>query len=174
VLKIFDSEGRITDWGKIVCGTGSSLRQVIAPPLNATLYLRVSGYGISYGAYSLVLQPLKVFDPHEPNDDVYHATRIAPGATVAAGIMDANDTDFYSFVSPRTGTVSILISSRSNTLIPALSTFAPDMRSTGFGPDLRAPGAPLRHTMEGKEGQLYCSQVWARQNTTGDYSLKIE
>ena len=54
---------------------------------------------------------------------------ITVGSTIVANIMDANDTDFYSFVSPRTGTVSIVISNRSTTLIPALSTFFPDKRS---------------------------------------------
>jgi len=88
--------------------------------------------------------------------------------------MDANDTDFYSFVSPRTGTVSIVISNRSTTLIPALSTFFPDKRSSGFGPDIRTPGLNLRHTMDVHENQIYFIQVWSQANTSGDYSLVVE
>ena len=80
--------------------------------------------------------------------------------------MDANDTDYFSFVSPRTGTVSIVITNRSTTLIPALSTFYPDMRSSGFGPDVRTPGSNLRHTMEVQENQIYFLQVWSQANTS--------
>jgi hypothetical protein len=174
VLKIFDEERRITNWGKIVQEAGSNLRQTIAPPPNTTLYLQVSGYGSSAGAYTLLVQPLKAFDNYEPNDDIYHAPRITLRTTIMAGIMDADDTDYYSFVSPRTGTVSILITNRSTTLIPALSTFHPDMRSSGFGPDVRTPGLHLRHTMEVQENQIYFIQVWSQANTVGDYSLIIE
>jgi hypothetical protein len=174
VLKIFDEETRITNWGKIGQEPGSSLRQIIAPPPNTTLYLQVSGYGSSAGAYTLLVQPLKAFDNYEPNDDIYHAARITLGTTITAGIMDAEDTDYYSFVSPRTGTVSIRIANRSATLIPALSTFYPDMRSSGFGPDVRTPGLHLRHTLEVQENQIYFIQVWSQQNTMGDYSLTIE
>ena len=174
VLKIFDGERRITDWGKIVQEAGSNLRQTIAPPPNTMLYLQVSGYGSSAGAYTLLVHPLKAFDNYEPNDDIYNAPRITLGTNIMAGIMDADDTDYYSFVSPRTGTVSILITNRSTTLIPALSTFSPDMRSSGFGPDVRTPGLPLRHTMEVRENQVYFIQVWSQANTAGDYSLMIK
>jgi hypothetical protein len=174
VLKIYDEERRITNWGKIVREAGASLRQILAPPPNTTLYLQVSGYGSSAGAYTLLFQPLKAFDNYEPNDDIYHAARIALGTTIMAGIMDADDTDYYSFVSPRTGTVSVLIANRSTTLIPALSTFDPDRRSSGFGPDVRAPGLPLRHTMQVQANQTYFIQVWPQRNTSGDYSLVVE
>jgi hypothetical protein len=174
VLKLFDDERRITNWGKIVHEPGASLRQIVALPPNTTFYLQVSGYGSSAGAYTLLFQPLKAFDNYEPNDDIYHAARIALGTTIMAGIMDADDTDYYSFVSPRTGTVSIQIANRSTTLIPALSTFDPDMRSSGFGPDVRTPGRNLRHTMEVQQNQVYFIQVWSQANTAGDYSLLVE
>ena len=174
VLKLFDEERRITNWGTIVREPGANLRQIIAPPPNTTFYLQVSGYGASAGAYTLLVQPLKAFDNYEPNDDIYRASRIALGTTIAAGIMDADDTDYYSFVSPRTGTVSVRITNRSTTLIPALSTFDPDMRSSGFGPDVRKPGLPLRHTMEVQANQTYFIQVWSQANTSGDYSLLVE
>src|ERR1035438_6338143 len=174
VLKLFDDERRITNWGKIVHEPGASLRQIVALPPNTTFYLQVSGYGSSAGAYTLLFQPLKAFDNYEPNDDIYHAARIALGTTIMAGIMDTDDTDYYSFVSPRSGTVSIQIANRSTTLIPALSTFDPEMRSSGFGPDVRAPGLPLRHTMQVQANQTYFIQVWPRRNTSGDYSLVVE
>ena len=80
----------------------------------------------------------------------------------------------YSFVSPRTGTLSIAIANRSATLIPALSTFYPDMRSSGSGPDVPTPGWNLKHTVEVRENQTYYIQVRSLANTAGDYSLLIE
>jgi hypothetical protein len=174
VLKIFDAERRITDWGKIMWEPGSSLQQTIAPAPNTTLYLQVSGQGGSAGAYTLLVKPRKAFDAYEPNGDISNARRIAVGKAVAAGIMDANDTDYYSFASPRTGTVSILIANRSATLIPALSTFNPDRRSSGSGPDVRTPGLNLRHTMEVRKDQVYYIQVRSQAKTAGEYSLIIE
>ena len=174
VLKIFDDQGRIRDWGKSVREPGANLQQIIAPQPNETLYVAVSGYGSSAGAYTLLVRPLKSFDSYEPNDDIYNAPRIVMGTPIQAGIMDAKDTDYFSFVSPRTGSVSITITNRSKTLIPALSTFYPDMRSSGFGPDIRTPGLNLRHTMDVQENQIYFLQVWAQADTAGEYSLIIE
>ena len=174
VLKIFDGEGRIVDWGKTVREPGADLKQTIAPPPNSTLYLEISGYGSSAGAYILLVQPQKAFDAYEPNDDIYNARRIAVGTPVEANIMDANDTDYFSFVSPRTGTLTVVIHNRSKTLIPALSTFFPDMRSSGFGPDVRTPGWDLRHTMDVLENQIYFIQVWSQSNTSGAYTVTVE
>lgn len=174
VLKIFDAESRITDWGKSVRDAGSNLQQTIAPPPNSTLYVQVSGYGGSAGGYTLLVRPTRAFDAYEPNDDIFNAPRVTLGTTVSAGIMDADDTDYFSFVSPRTGTVSFNLTNRSTTLIPVLSTFYPDRRSSGFGPDVRAPGLNLRHTLEVLENQTYFIQVWSQRKTTGEYSFIIE
>ncbi|MCX6631288.1 MAG: hypothetical protein NTW28_27060 [Candidatus Solibacter sp.] len=174
VLKIFDAEKRMTNWGKIGWAPGSSLQQTIAPAPNTTLYLQLSGHGGSAGAYTLLVQPQRSFDAYEPNDDIYNSRRIPLGMAVAAGIMDASDTDYYSFVSPRTQTVSIAIRNQSTTLIPALGTFNPDMRSSGSGPDVRTPGLNLRHTMQVQQDQVYYIQVRSRANTAGEYSVIIE
>jgi tetratricopeptide (TPR) repeat protein len=174
VLKIFDAEHRVLDWGKTVHEPGADLKVTIAPAPNSTLYLQISGYGSSAGAYSLLVKPAKAFDAYEPNDDIFHAHRIALGERIEAGIMDAIDTDYFSFVSPRTGTLNVAIKNRSATLIPALSTFDPDMRSSGFGPDIKTPGSDLPHTMEVLENQTYFIQVWALRNTTGAYTLVVE
>jgi hypothetical protein len=87
--------------------------------------------------------------------------------------MDASDTDFYSFVAPLTGLVSIEIRNRSGTLIPALTTFGPDRRNSGFGPDLRTPGENLRHKMEVREHQTYFLQVWSQGSSSGGYTLRV-
>ena len=174
VLRIFDADGRITDMGKTVREPGVSIKLTIAPAPNSTLFLELSGYGSSAGSYTLRVQPLKAFDAYEPNDDIFSARRIPLGAPVNAGIMDATDTDYFSFVSPRTGTVNIVIANRSATLIPALSTFFPDMRSSGFGPEVKSPGGSLHHTLEVLENQIYFLQVWSQGNTSGAYSLTVE
>jgi hypothetical protein len=174
MLRVLTEEGRITDWNKITREAGANLQQTIDPPPNTTLQLEISGNDTSAGAYTLLVRPLKAFDTYEPNDDIFNAPPITVGSTIAANIMDAKDTDFYSFVSPRTGTVSIVIANRSTTLIPALSTFLPDKRSSGFGPDVRTPGLNLRHTMDVRENQTYFIQVWSQANTAGEYSLIVE
>ena len=105
---------------------------------------------------------------------IRNATQIAPGTAVLAGIMDAADTDYYSFVSPRTGTVAIAVLNRSTTLIPAVSSFQPDLRPAGPGVDAQTRGSNLKHTLEVREKQTYYIEVRSLANTAGDYSLIIE
>jgi hypothetical protein len=96
------------------------------------------------------------------------------GQTIEASIMDAADTDFYSFVAPDSGTVKIEIHNRSTTLTPALTTFTFDQHTNGRGPDLQAPGADLRHTLAVKPKQTYYLQVWSRWDSAGAYSVTIQ
>jgi tetratricopeptide (TPR) repeat protein len=55
VLKIFDAQGRITDWGKAVREPGANLKQTITPPPSSILFLQISGYGKSAGEYTLLV-----------------------------------------------------------------------------------------------------------------------
>ncbi len=171
---IYDENGVIVPWGKDQEQPGGSPTEFLAPKPNATFFLHVHGQGSTAGAYTLSVTALKAYDSYEPNDDIYSATKIRLAQEIDANIMDQDDTDFYSFVSPRTGTMTIDIGSRSTTLIPALSTFTPDMRSSGFGPDVREPGAALHHTIPVQEGSTYYIQVWSQGKSSGDYSLKVE
>jgi hypothetical protein len=172
-LSVYDADGTLLPWGKDQERPGESLTQILAPQPNATLYLHVFGRAASAGPYLLAVKALHAFDSFEPDDDIYSAAKIQPGQQVNANIMDENDTDFYAFVSPRTGMVAIDIKS-SGGLVPALSTFTPDMRSSGFGPDIRTAGAPLHHTMPVQEGATYFLQVWSQAKSSGNYSLKVE
>jgi hypothetical protein len=88
--------------------------------------------------------------------------------------MDAEDTDFYSFVSPRKGTVSIEIRNTSTTLIPAVTAFNTDRRNMGFGPELRKPGLGLHHTIDVEKDQLYYIQVWSQAASAGSYILRVD
>ena len=66
------------------------------------------------------------------------------------------------------------IQNRSQTLIPALTTFTPEMTNNGFGPTLTAPGSNLHFSMQVESGKTYYIQVWGQSKTAGDYSLTIK
>jgi hypothetical protein len=117
---------------------------------------------------------MKAFDAFEPNDDILNATKIGLDQTVEANIMDGEDTDYYSFRGSARGTVTIEIQNRSKALIPALTTFTPEMANNGFGPKLSAPGSDLRFSMKAESGKTYYIQVWSQSKTAGDYSLTIK
>jgi hypothetical protein len=173
VLKMYDADQRLLESRQDVRQPGATLTQYIAPAPNTTLYLMVSGYGATSGEYTLTVRQLKAFDAYEPNDDIFNATTIAAGQPIKANIMDADDTDYYSFVAPRSGFVTIDIRNRSAALIPALSTFNPDRSSSGFGPDVRTPGGNLKHAIVVEDGQTYYIQVWSQSRTAGEYTLTV-
>jgi len=173
-IRIYDSDMRMMKIGKDTRQPGASLTQLMAPAPNTTFYVNVYGMGGTAGPYSIAIQPTKSYDSYEPNDDIYSARTITVGQTIEANIMDGQDTDYYTFASPRTGTVSVDIRNRSTTLIPALTTFNPDLRNSGFGPDVRTPGASLHHTMQVEEGRTYYIQIWSQANSFGEYILTIE
>jgi hypothetical protein len=172
-LRIYDADGLILPLEQDQVEPGGSLSLVMVPKANTTFYLNVVGIDESFGAYTLSLKALKSFDRYEPNDDIFSARKITLGQRIDANIMDAEDTDFYSFESPRTGTVSIDVENHSDVLVPALTTFAPDKRTSGFGPDV-GPGASLHHILQVEQGQTYYVQVWSQAKTSGDYSLIVQ
>jgi len=173
-LRLYDAGGRPLDWSKESQDPGASLREVIAPPPNSILFLRVDGVFDTAGAYSLTVSPMKAFDAFEPNDDILSATKIGLGQTVEANIMDGEDTDYYSFRGSARGVVDIEIQNRSQTLIPAITTFTPEMTNNGFGPKLTARGSNLRFSMKVESGKTYYIQVWGQSKTAGGYSLTIK
>jgi hypothetical protein len=172
-LGLYDSDQRFTAWGRESGEPGRVVIQQFSPAPNTTYYLHLWGHKTTLGKYSVLVKPLKAFDTFEPNDDIYSTSKIAPGAVVEASIMDDRDTDFFEFVAPRTGAVLIEATPRGDTLIPALSLFTPDRRTAGFGPDVRGPGQPLKHTMPVEEGRTYFFQVWSQANTSGAYRLSV-
>jgi tetratricopeptide (TPR) repeat protein len=173
MIKVFDAERHMLQWVKGKDAPGKSISFVMAPAPNTALYLQVSGFADSAGLYTLKVTPLKAFDAYEPNDEVFNARAIELGKSIDANIMDKSDTDYYSFEAPKAGKVKVAIHNRSATLLPALTTFNPEMRSTGFGPDVRTPGANLEHSFEVEANKKYFVQVWSQSNTAGEYSLTI-
>jgi len=173
-LRVYDAGSRLLDFTKEAASPGASLRVEIAPLPNTTLYIHIDGMLATSGAYTLVVTPQKAFDAYEPNDDILNATKVPLGQTIDANIMDSNDTDYYSFVSPVAKTVAIDIRNRSKTLVPALATFTPDLRNSGFGPDVRTPGSNLHYALSLEANQTYYIQVWSQGGTSGAYSLTIQ
>jgi hypothetical protein len=172
-LAVLDADKRFIGWGKDTREPGASVVQYLSPDPNATLYLQIWGHKNTEGEYVLTVRPLKAFDAYEPNDDIYSTPKLPIGQAIDASIMDERDTDYFSFVAPREGQVEIQIENRSATLIPALTTYAPDRRFAGFGPDVRTAGAGMKHSLAVHEGKTYYLQVWPQANSRGAYRLTV-
>lgn len=153
---------------------GEKVTEYIAPRPNTTWYLEIAAAHGTSGDYTVRVAPMHAFDQYEPNDNIFAAARVETGTPIQANIMDVEDTDFYAFESPASGTVTVTLENRSSTLIPALTTFGPDKRNMGFGPDIRNPGASFRHTMTVEAHRTYYLQVWSQARTSGAYTLTIE
>ena len=173
-LRIYDANGNLSAGLKEATGPGASVRYDFSPPPNTLYYVQIDGVSGSSGAYTLTVSSLHAYDVYEPNDTIFTATRIVLGQTVDANIMDADDTDFYSFLSPVPATVHVDVIGRSPTLLLGLGTFAPDQHNIGFAPDPKGPGDPIHHVMTVEANQLYYVQVFSRNDTTGPYSLVVQ
>jgi hypothetical protein len=173
-LRVYDATGAVLSGLKEATNPGASVRFDFSPPSNTLYYLQIDGANGTSGAYSLSVNSLRAYDVYEPNDDILNATRLSPGQTIDANIMDANDTDYFSFVSPADVSVTIDVVNRGATLVPGLSTFGPDLRNIGFGPDVTSPGGNLHHVMRVEANQPYYLQIWGKGDTIGDYSLTIK
>jgi hypothetical protein len=173
-LHVYDSQVRPTSWGESALEKpGQSVQVTGGPAPNSAVYISVTGADTS-GQYLLTVTPQKAFDQYEPNDDILSARRITIGEEVPANIMDAQDTDFFSFVSPRKGTVTIEIRNRSTALIPALATYNNDRRNMGFATEIRKAGANVHHTIDVEKDQLYYIQVSSQAGTSGGYTLRVD
>jgi hypothetical protein len=92
----------------------------------ATSYVvRVSSYyGENVGVYLMRVTAAKAYDAHEPNDDILNAKTIAVGAPVAAGIMDAQDVDYFAVSSgDAEATLRVTVQNRSTTLQPEVAAY---------------------------------------------------
>ena len=172
-IRVYDGNLRIVNWGEKAGPPASpsasrAVRRPI-PPVHRGLDANPCS-----GQYVLTVKPQQAFDAYEPNDDILSARRIGIGEDIHANIMDADDSDFYSFRSPRKGTVAIDIQNSSSTLIPAITLYTGERRrNLGFGPELRQPGANLQHTMKVEKDLMYYVQVWSQAGTSGAYTLRV-
>lgn len=171
-MRIYDAEQRLA-LDRRPAGPGQRIVEYFSPPPNTNWSLEFwSAHGTS-GDYTVRVTAMRAFDSYEPNDNIFAATRIEVGTPVRANIMDVDDTDFYTFESPVSGTVTVEVENGSPTLIPALTTFGPDKRNIGFGPDVRTPGQNLRHNMAVEAHQTYFLQVWSQGRSSGEYTLTV-
>ena len=129
-VRIYDANLRVLGWAKRRGrrATPSAWSAVRCPIRHSTFRCRLT----RPKAASMFFQvkPQHAFDSFEPNDDIMTSHQIALGQEVHANIMDADDTDFYSFQSPRKGTSP---SKFSTTRTPS---FPPLPRSTTTGTTL--------------------------------------
>jgi hypothetical protein len=172
-LSTYDAEHRFLSYGEESNPEDNTLVQYLSPPPGATVYVQIWGLSGSTGRYDVVVTAMKAFDKYEPNDDIAHAAPIPTGQTLDANIMDARDTDYYVFVAPRDGTVTVEIRNGSRTLTPALSVFGPDQRFLSFGPNPQEPGASLKYSFPVHGGGRYYLQVWAQGKSKGAYKLTV-
>jgi hypothetical protein len=173
-LRIYDERGNLITGLKEALNPGATVRYDFSPPPNTLYYIEVDGISGSSGPYTVVVNALRAYDVYEPNDTVLTATRIVPGQTIDANIMDADDTDFYSFVSPVAATIGIDVTSRDSTLIIGVATFAPDLHNIDFAPDPKGPGAPVHHTIQVEPNQMYYVQVFSKNDSAGPYTLILK
>lgn len=173
-VRVFDANLRILGWGQKTGQAGESIRLVGGPAPNSSIYIAVGTEESRGGQYILSVKPQHAFDSYEPNDDIMSSHQIAIGQEVHANIMDADDTDFYSFQSPRKGTVTIEIRNDSDTLIPAITMYNNDRHNLGFGPELRQPGLGLHQTMNVEKDLTYYVQVWSQAGSAGAYTLRLD
>jgi hypothetical protein len=173
-LHIYNESLRLLSWGETTAHSGDSIHVSGGPAPNSALYISVSASDDHSGLYVLSVKPQKAFDRYEPNDDIMNSHRVTMGEEINANIMDADDTDFFSFQSPRKGTVTIEIRTHSDSLIPGVTTFNTDRRNMGFGPELRKPGQGLHHTIDVEKDRIYYIQVWSQAGSSGAYTLRVD
>jgi len=173
-MRIYDRAGNLATGLKEATGPGVAVRFDFSPPPNTLYYVQVEGVSGSSGAYTLAVSALRAYDVYEPNDTIFTSTRIAMGQNVEANIMDRDDTDFYSFVSPVAGSVSIDVVNHSDTLLLGLGMYGTDLHSSGFAPDPKKPGDSIHQSMPVEANRPYYVQVFSKNNTAGPYSLVVK
>jgi hypothetical protein len=173
-LRILDQRGNLITGMKQAPNPGTPVRYEFSPPPNTLYYIQVDGASGSSGPYSVAVNALRAYDVYEPNDTIAAATRITPGQTIDANIMDADDTDFYGFISPTATTLNIDISTHAPGLVLGLATFAPDLHNIDFAPDTKGAGAPLHHTLKVEPNQMYYVQVFSKNDSSGPYRMVLK
>lgn len=173
-LRVYDAKFRTQDWGDASAEAGGSLKVIGGPKPNSSLTLSLTSDNGKPGSYLLTVTPLKAFDRYEPNDEITAARPVAIGEEISANIMDNADSDFFSFVSPRKGSVAVEIRNRSQALTPVLVVFSRDRRNIGVAPPADKPGANLRHTIDAAKDEVFYLHVASQGGTAGPYVLRVD
>jgi hypothetical protein len=173
-LHVYDDKFRSQDWGDKSERAGGSLKVLGGPAPNASLRLSITSEDGKGGLYLLTVTPLKAFDRYEPNDEIMGARSISIGEEISANVMDNADTDFFSFLSPRKGSVNVEFRNRSNSLVPVLAVYNKDRRNIGFAQDAVKPGSNLRHTIDANKDEMFYLQISSQSGTAGPYVLRVD
>jgi hypothetical protein len=173
-LHVYDDQFRILNWGEKTEHAGESAKIVGGPTPNSQLYVSLTSDDGKPGLYLLTVTPLKAYDRFEPNDTLLTSRRISIGEEVSANVLDAVDSDFFSFVSPRKGNVSIEIRNRSNTLIPVLGVYNKDQRNIALVQDVQKAGSNLHHAIEAEKDQVFFLQISSQGGSAGAYTLRVD
>lgn len=172
-LHVYDDTLRIQDWGEKSEKAGGTLKVIGGPEPNSTITLSITGTDGKSGLYLLTVTPLKAFDRYEPNDDLMAARGISIAEEISPNIMDNADSDFFSFKSPRKGSVTVELRNRSNSLVPVLSVYNQDRRNIGIVQDAKA-GGNLRYSIDANRDELFYLQISSQAGTAGPYVLRVD
>src|SRR5262249_53140334 len=127
----------------------------------------------SSGNYTLVIRPQKAYDSYEPNDDILHASVIAIGKTIEAGIMDREDVDFYAFDVEQPIKLVASLENRSATLAPEITIYNPD-KSRKDGTYNGTAGSDVKYSFEAQaKGRYYVRVNTCCNSRSGNYALTI-
>jgi len=147
----------------------------VAEP-NSRYYVQVYSccWSKSSGSYRLAIDPRKVTDVYEPNDDILHPSHIEIGKVVKAGIMDSRDVDFYTFETDQAGKLVVSLENRSTTLAPGINVYNPDKSQLDYRIS-NTPGADVSYTLAAQPKSRYYVAVYSccGSNTSGDYTLTV-
>lgn len=135
-------------------------------------FLRVDPYDTT-GAYTLSVAAQNAHDVFEPNDDpARHApTPLAAGKSIDAGILDAQDDDWYVLKAAPGSTLRLRLENRSTTLRPSVIVYNAQ-RSQLHNPYDGTPGASLDFSFDTTPGMTYFFRV-SPYDTHGAYRLTV-
>jgi tetratricopeptide (TPR) repeat protein len=173
-VSAFDRDDHFLDWTRNTERPGATLIENLSAAPKSVLVLHLWGFMQSQGKYRLTVRPLQAFDRYEPNDNIISATRVPLRETLEANIMDAADKDYYSFVAPARGNVTVKVHRVSNTLMPTVTAYSPDRHPLNSSPAIAASGADLSRSLEVKPKEVYFIEIESQNGTAGSYTINIE
>ena len=139
---------------------------------------KASGMDDSQSVLAVVQQELKQ-DVHameiEPNNDLFHANRVAMDTKIQAAISDDPDVDCFQFTTPPKyrDIVQISIENRSTTLAPGINLYDANKSLLVGNQYNDTKGANLEYAFPAPPGITYYVQVYGRWSS-GDYFLTVK
>jgi hypothetical protein len=153
---------------------GGDVSQSLAAQPKGRYYVRVKPCCSSGpGNYTLTIRPLKAYDAFEPNDDILHASPITIGKTIEAGIMIADDVDFYAFDVDQAAKLVVAVENLSTTLAPDVTIFSPEKSQIAENYNGTAGGDVKQPVDAQAKGRYYVRVKACCSSGPGNYKLTI-